>query len=389
MVCSHNPCEGGSHSRRLMDGTFAPRAWVAASVSGFPLTRQVQDRNAVRNDVPSKKLILNVIGKSNGVGLSRDLDLLSAALAAGGYEVRVTRIDRDQAALRRSLWAQFRIRCKLLWLRLQRRERPAVVNLMLEHIWPQQLPDARCNVLIPNPEWFDSHDARLLRQVDVVWAKTDCTLHLFRSRHRNTTLVGFDSEDRYDGTVARQRIFFHLAGKSSMKGTDRLLRVWARHPEWPVLTVVQHAREDHAPQIAAANIDRRVGYLDDNELRSLQNASMFHICTSLTEGWGHYIVEALSIGAITITVDAAPMNELVTRERGILVPYRDTGTQRLATTCFFDEAGFETAIVNALALEDSRGRSLSDNARSWFLQNKQRFPGRLRTAIEGLPVSAR
>lgn len=367
-----------------------PVSGVAASVSGLPPTRQVQDRNAARNNVPSKNLILNVIGKSNGVGLSRDLDLLSAALAASGYEVHVTRIDREQAAQRRSLWAQFRVRCKLLWLRLQRRARPAVdVNLMLEHVWPQQLPDARCNVLIPNPEWFDSHDGRLLRQVDVVWAKTNCTLHLFGSRHRNTAFIGFDSEDRYDGTVARQRIFFHLAGKSSMKGTDRLLRTWARHPEWPVLMVVQHAHEDHAPEITAANIDRHVGYLDDSELRSLQNASVFHVCTSLTEGWGHYIVEALSVGAVTLTVDAAPMNELVTRERGILVPCRDTATQRLATTCFFDEAEFEKAIVAALALKDSQCRSLSENARGWFLQNKQGFPERLRTAIAGLPVSVR
>lgn len=346
-----------------------------------------QYRVAVRNDVSTKRLILNVIGKSNGVGLARDINLLSAALADCGYDVRVTRIDRDQAGQRRSLWAQLSIQCKLLWLRVQRHAMPAIdVNLMLEHVWPQQLPYARCNVAVPNPEWFDSHDLRMLRHVDVVWAKTDYTLQLFRSRHCTTAYVGFDSEDRYDGTVARKRNFFHLAGKSSMKGTDRLLRVWARHPEWPVLTVIQHADAGHASEVAAANIDRRVGYLDDNELRSLQNASVFHICTSLTEGWGHYIVEALSVGAVTITVDAAPMNELVTAERGMLVPYCRTGKQRLATTCFFDEAQFEAAIVRALALTDSQCRSFGENARRWYLQNKQMFSQRLRTAVEALPI---
>jgi hypothetical protein len=290
--------------------------------------------------VSTKRLILNVIGKSNGVGLARDLNLLSSALADCGYDVRITKIDRDQARQRRSLWTQFRSCCQLLWMRVRRHFLPAIdVNLMLEHVWPQELPNARCNVVIPNPEWFDSHDRRLLRHADSVWAKTNYTLNLFRSRHRNSAYIGFDSEDRYDSTVARQRTFFHLAGKSSMKGTDRLLRVWERHPEWPVLTVIQHASEGHAEShasgVAAANIDRRVGYLEDSELRSLQNASLFHICMSLTEGWGHYLVEALSVGAVTITVDAAPMNELVTGERGILVPYCRAWRQRLATTYFF------------------------------------------------------
>ena len=59
--------------------------------------------------------------------------------------------------------------------------------------------------------------------------------------------------------------------------------------------------------------------LDDAALRTLQNSHRFHLCLSEAEGWGHYIAEALSVGAITLTCDAAPMNELVTAERGLLV----------------------------------------------------------------------
>jgi hypothetical protein len=89
---------------------------------------------------------------------------------------------------------------------------------------------------------------------------------------------------------------------------------------------------------SATNIDLRVGYLTDGELRALQIESAFHICMSRAEGWGHYLVEALSVGAVTVSVDAAPMNELVTAERGVLVPYRSTGHQRLASTYEFDDA---------------------------------------------------
>ena len=44
--------------------------------------------------------------------------------------------------------------------------------------------------------------------------------------------------------------------------TRMVLETWARHPEWPLLTVVQHPRiADFRP--AAANIVHRVDYLDD------------------------------------------------------------------------------------------------------------------------------
>ena len=49
----------------------------------------------------------------------------------------------------------------------------------------------------------------------------------------------------------------------------------------------------------AANIDHRIGYLDEAELKRLQNAHVFHLCPSETEGFGHYLVEAMGIGAGT------------------------------------------------------------------------------------------
>lgn len=332
-------------------------------------------------------LRVNIIGKSNGVGLTRDLSLLADVIKQLGHAVVVTRIDGAQARRRRSILVQWARRVKLALDKLKilaPRSPIADVNIMLEHVWSQYLRSATANVVVPNPEWFDAHDCRFVHHPDRIWAKTRYTTELFRSLGCEVTFVGFDSEDRYDEAVPRQRTFFHLAGKSSMKGTDRLLRVWARHPQWPRLTVVQHSRESHAADITAPNIDRRVGYLEDGELRSLQNAALFHVCTSLTEGWGHYIVEALSVSAITVTVDAAPMNELVTKDRGILVPYSATGMQRLATTYLFDEMQLERAIERALSLTELQCRNLSSNARCWFLQNKQQFPVRLQNAVEEL-----
>jgi hypothetical protein len=344
-------------------------------------------RNAVGGADGS--LRFNIIGKSNGVGLARDLQLLKNALTQCGCDVTVTLIDRVQANRRRSWWTQLITKIRLAYPGMApiATDVGTTVNVMLEHVWLQYLPAAHWNIVVPNPEWFDSNDVRFVGTVDQVWAKTLCTQGIFTRLGRPSTLIGFDSEDRYEPAIARVRSFFHLAGKSSMKGTDRLLRVWARHPEWPKLIVAQHSAEAHAPNVRADNIERRVGYIDDSELRKLQNQSRYHLCLSLTEGWGHYIVEALSVGAVTLTIDAAPMNELASAQRAILVDYSRTGHQKLATTFQFDESALERAVGRALSMTEAECADLGGNARRWFLENKAGFPERLRAAAEQIPLS--
>jgi len=328
---------------------------------------------------------VRIISKSNGVGLARDIDLLASALQASGHQVDVTVIDAVQARRRRSPLAHFATRARLAWggAGAKAQTSHADVNLMLEHVWPQYLSTAPVNVAVPNPEWFDWHDRRFVAEVDTVWAKTRYTRELFCARGCSTTYIGFDSEDRYESGIAKQRTYFHLAGKSTMKGTDRLVRIWQRHPEWPRLILLQHKDGAAAPPVAA-NIEAHVGYLSDQAVRTLQNQSLFHLCLSLTEGWGHYIVEAMSVGGVTITVDARPMNELVGADRGVLVPYRATGTQRLATTYQFDEAGLEAAIERTIAMSTAECAQLGARARAWFTDNKRGFTGRLEAALLAL-----
>ena len=332
-----------------------------------------------------RRLRVNIIGKSNGVGLARDIDLLVGALRAAGHRVNVTIIDAVQAKRRRSPLAQF-AHVRVSHGAARKREASASaadLNVMLEHVWLQYLSTAPVNVAVPNPEWFDSHDRRFVTDIDNVWAKTTYTQDLFRALGCKTSYIGFDSEDRYERAVAKQRTYFHLAGKSTMKGTDRLVRLWQRHPEWPRLILVQHQEGGAAPP-AAPNIDARVGYFSEQELRRLQNESLFHLCLSLTEGWGHYIAEAMSVGAVTITVDARPMNELVGADRGVLVPFRGTGTQHLATTYLFDEGGLEAAIERTIAMSDEECARLGAAARAWFVENKSGFTSRIEAALLAL-----
>ena len=323
---------------------------------------------------------VNLIGWDNGVGLSRDLRLIEQALQEAGYRVSLQPA-RGRGKLRKWFgpWLQ---RARFAGRRLVGVER-FDLNIMLEHVAPEYLQAASRNAFIPNPEWCLPRDVRRLRHVDGVMTKTRHAEHIFRSQGASISPIGFTSSDRYLPDVERQRAFLHLAGRSSAKRTRVVLETWARHPEWPTLTVVQHPRMvDVRPQ--AANIVHRVDYLDDAELRELQNAHLFHLCPSETEGFGHYIVEALSVGAIVLTTDAAPMNELVTEERGVLIPYSRTDRQHLATRYLVEAHALEEAVSGALAMDDAALHAKQQAARTFFQDNDAAFRAQLVEAVAAM-----
>ncbi|HEX5352571.1 MAG TPA: glycosyltransferase [Rhodanobacteraceae bacterium] len=324
---------------------------------------------------------VNLIARDNGFGLSRHLQLLHDALAEAGFDVTVSGIRRG--ALRKALHP-----VKLHAGNLARRlgghgARRWDVNLMLETVRPEYLPTAHRNVLMPHPEWFDEHDRAWLPRLDYAFVLTRHAVSLFEQLQLKTVYTGFTSEDHLDAGVPRERAFFHLAGRSANKGTATLLALWRRHPEWPRLTVLQSPRNAQ-PGAPAANIAHRVDYIPDAELKRIQNAHRFHLCPSETEGFGHYLVEAMGVGAVTVTLDAPPMNEMIAPERGALVPYSRTGTQSLATTYFYEEHAMECVIERLLATPDVELERMGAAARAWFEDNDRAFRARIAEAIRAL-----
>jgi glycosyltransferase involved in cell wall biosynthesis len=116
----------------------------------------------------------------------------------------------------------------------------------------------------------------------------------------------------------------------------------------------------------------------------MQNRHAFHLCPSETEGFGHHLVEGMSVGAVTLATDAPPMNEMITNERGVLVAYARTSTQQLATTYFVDEAALEAGVERMLSLDANGRRVLSERARGWWEENDRAFAQRLAAAITSL-----
>ena len=324
---------------------------------------------------------INLIARDNGFGLSRDLRLLAAALSARGHAVGFNPQRRGKLRKWFGPWKP-RLRALSRLVRgLDVHEFDA--NLMLEHVRPEWFALARRNVMMPNPDWFLPSDEKALARIDCVFAKTLHTQDMFIARGCRVVFTGFTSEDRYEPGVPRRRAFFHLAGRSTTKNTEGVLALWRRHPEWPQLTIVQDPRTAQ-PGAPAPNIDHRIGRMDDADLRRLQNEHRFHLCPSQAEGFGHYLVEAMSTGAVTLTLDAAPMNELITPERGVLVPVARTAQHYLATLNFFADAAMENAIERLIGLSDADCDRLGGAARAWFVDNDRAFPDRLDAALATL-----
>ncbi|MGH8232946.1 MAG: glycosyltransferase [Rhodanobacteraceae bacterium] len=324
---------------------------------------------------------VNLIARDNGFGLTRNLHLLHDALAGAGCEITICGIRRG--SLRKALHPlklqAGNVARRLAGKGTQRWD----VNLMLERVRPEYLETARRNVLMPHPEWFDERDRAWLPRLDRAFVLTHHAISIFERLGMKVDYTGFTSEDRLDRSVPRERIFFHLAGRSANKGTETLLALWRRHPEWPCLTVLQSPRSAR-PGPPAANIAHWVDYIPDAELRHIQNAHRFHLCPSETEGFGHYLVEALGVGAVVVTLGAPPMNEMVTSDRGALVPFSRTGIQSLATTYFYDGAAMEMAIERLLATSDAELERMGQAARSWFEDNDRAFRTRIADAVHAL-----
>lgn len=315
---------------------------------------------------------IQLLGRDNGAGLSRDMALLANALDEAGAQ-----------AVGMPLPHRGRFAEALTRLHLAMRAPAFDANLMLERVRPEFARAARRNVLVPNPEYFRAQDRVALACIDAVWAKTRHAERLFAQLGVRTRYVGFTSPDRLDAQVPRRHAFFHGPGRSANKGTAALLKLWAAHPEWPLLTVAWRRKrvELDAPP---ANVRLIREHLDDDAYRRLQNEHRFHLCPSQTEGYGHYLVEAMSCGAVVVTLDAEPMNELVTPARGVLVPAQAAGMQDLATLYGFRDTDMAHAIERCAAMPEAEAAALGTAARAWFEAERAAFPARLREALGAL-----
>ena len=304
-----------------------------------------------------------IVYRDNRYGLTRDAWILRDGIASIGLDAVL--VDKRTRGILSSL----------------RRHRIADTILHLERIHPRWLGAAENHILIPNQERFPPRHVGRLRNVDLVLTKTLHANLIFRSYDIRCEYLGFTSEDRYDQSVSRNwHCFFHLAGGNTLKGTDDILTLWRMHPEWPQLVLVQ--KRENAPRVVPPNVILHSGYIEDHELKRLQNMCGIHLCPSQSEGWGHSIVEGMSCGAALVTTDAPPMNEHVTSDCGAVVRSKRVESRHLGRRFYVDQRALEASIAKLLREPRNSLQLLGINARRRFEQIDRSFVARLRTVFE-------
>jgi len=251
----------------------------------------------------------------------------------------------------------------------------ADINLFLAQFKRDWFSQARLNWFVPNAEVcsVSVHD---LQDFDLILCKTKESSKIFSPICKKIFYLGFTSIDRYDPTLSLNKNFskyLHVAGKSRMKGSGAVMKAWARHSSFPNLTMIKHSKHSgHRTVDFNDNFQLITKRISDQELLILQNECGIHLCPSKTEGFGHYIMEAMSVGAVVITTNAPPMKEFI-KDKRCLVDYILTEKRRYATIYTVDSYGLSLVIKKLNALSPEKLQKIGEKNRAEFKRRTEEF----------------
>lgn len=258
----------------------------------------------------------------------------------------------------------------------------ADVNIFSCEIHRDWLPLARRNVLIPNqeqdalqsflPPWQERRGPKedpldWLRRLDRIWVKTRHAEEIYGRLGLPVAYIGFTSKDRMVAEIEKEEAcWLCVVGDNfDNKNLRLVLRIWERHADFPRLTVVLRDPPFDLPQLP--HVRYQLGFLPEDRLSELQSKSLVHVCPSVMEGWGHYIVEAMSTAGLVITADAPPMNEHINENRGAL--YKTAPGIPLAFGFIYqpDDKSLEETVRRVMALSRQEKLERGRRAREHFL----------------------
>jgi hypothetical protein len=285
---------------------------------------------------------VHLISNDNGVGLSTDMQLLEDMLTAAGYTVQ------------RFHWKQTVMpRCDI------------AIFLELYNHALARYADKKIGIF--NLEWFPVVWRPYLKTFDQLWAKSTEAHEVYRRFGLESHMTGFMTRDLYDPEVRKTNSCLHLRGKSSLKGTEAVLSAWQSNPDLPPLTIISAD-----PLKVPAGV-RVLSRMPQDELVREMNTHRIHVCPSKSEGWGHYITEGMSTGALVVTTDASPMSDHVQPDRGFLVPTRGGMARHMAREYHVTADDLAHAVRVAASLHPMKAHSMSQQARQYALDSTTAF----------------
>jgi hypothetical protein len=330
--------------------------------------------------------LARLLFSDSGRGLHADADFLTELLASAGW--RVERVVLPRWSAKRAVWSHRYasvVRKLPPWLgrvldkfpvsmgRVGRSK--ADLQIHLETIAVPYLGTGDVNWLIPNQEWMRIQHLRFLPLVDRVLCKTEEAVEAFRSHHSDIRFIGFSnpiasnpvgSSDRLD----RFRSFLHVAGRNRKKGSAAVVEAWRRHPEWPELQLVIDDPAIVGPLPSNVRVRSRVW---TQQLEQLRRDHAIVLAPSEVEGFGHILLEGMATGGVVLTTDAAPMNELVSDQRGFLISWERSEPCHLGTRYFVDPSDIERAVDRVLQSPLAVLSRKAELAQRWARDNHDRF----------------
>lgn len=209
------------------------------------------------------------------------------------------------------------------------------VMIFIEHIHINcTVAKAKKVLFFPNIEWLAGNDIRMCKTsyITHICCKNKWTYEKLSKHMNNCILTKFSSLDLYNPNEERKDECVHVKGVSKYKNTQIVLDEWMKHPEWPLLHLIQKTDVDiKIPIKITDNIILYQTKLKMKTLKDIMNRCKIHICPSYAEGYGHYINEARSCDAYIITIDGNPMNEMVKDKYGYKIKVKNEKTIRLLT----------------------------------------------------------
>ena len=257
------------------------------------------------------------------------------------------------------------------------------IERLFEH---PRLLDYESRVYLANPEWLTNRDKHLARLIITnFWHKShfgmDLLMKIFPNKQH--TYIGFTSLHNSSKAI-NYNLFCHFSGKSKTRHTQDIINIWLKNPKLPSIKLQAYNCDISLPfWIQNNNLSLFLGFLSEEDYISEYAKNGIHICTSQMEGFGHYINEARSIGALIITLDAPPMNELIDSNSGILVPVERTTKHRHHHGIRFvaNPEAIENAILEAWSMPIATRKNLGDIAMNRFLKERTYFLSKVRSLV--------
>jgi hypothetical protein len=222
----------------------------------------------------------------------------------------------------------------------------ADANIFIETINPSLFAYARKNIWIPNIEWTRRTWEPYMGMVDEIWVKTreaeDVFTQLTKTTIRN---IGWTSIDKgWDTTMKKN---YHKAfvpvGKNLYRYPRPILQAYMRikennptlYDKLPTLHVVYSPEHMQVtvPESIQDKVIIKAEVMKDTEYDELLKECGVCICTSLAEGFGHAVNEAMSVGCNLILSPIRPFVDDLVGEVQTGVEYCEKLNSQEQTDC--------------------------------------------------------